>query len=189
MNRLFKYFSVFGVLLVFAAYFFRLFEVNGYVKAIKNHFKNPNKFGMPIFKGKSIYLADITELATDHKRELAFETKNDLTRQRGILSEGLRDYVARHIKLPIDKYIDTIVTQVMQEHTIVAIGKMGNSNSDLRKFIFEDGRVVLVEIRYPNQTNPRIDSLYNFLQDMSYIDSEGQLTDIAYNYIENYGKE
>lgn len=34
MNRLFKYFSVFGILLVFAAYFFRLFEVNGYVKAI-----------------------------------------------------------------------------------------------------------------------------------------------------------
>ena len=34
MNRLFKYFSVFGVLLVFAAYFFRLFEVNGYVKAV-----------------------------------------------------------------------------------------------------------------------------------------------------------
>lgn len=34
MNRLFKYFSIFGILLVFAAYFFRLFEVNGYVKAI-----------------------------------------------------------------------------------------------------------------------------------------------------------
>lgn len=33
-RRLIKYFSVFGVLLVFAAYFFRLFEVNGYVKAI-----------------------------------------------------------------------------------------------------------------------------------------------------------
>ena len=34
MNRLFKYFSIFGILLVFAAYFFRLFEVNGFVKAI-----------------------------------------------------------------------------------------------------------------------------------------------------------
>lgn len=34
MNRLFKYFSIFGILLVFAAYFFRLFEVNSYVKAI-----------------------------------------------------------------------------------------------------------------------------------------------------------
>ena len=34
MNKLFKYFSIFGILLVFAAYFFRLFEVNGFVKAI-----------------------------------------------------------------------------------------------------------------------------------------------------------
>ena len=34
MSRLFKYFSIFGILLVFAAYFFRLFEVNGFVKAI-----------------------------------------------------------------------------------------------------------------------------------------------------------
>ena len=34
MNKLFKYFSIFGILLVFSAYFFRLFEVNGYVKAI-----------------------------------------------------------------------------------------------------------------------------------------------------------
>lgn len=34
MNRLFKYFSIFGILLVFAAYFFRLFEVNGFVRYI-----------------------------------------------------------------------------------------------------------------------------------------------------------
>ena len=140
---------------------------------------------------RSIKLLLRLQIEYDQKRKdiLAFETKNDLTKQRGILSDGLTNYVACHIKLPIDKYIDTLVTQVMQEHTIVAIGKMRNSNSDLRKFIFEDGRVVLVEIRYPNQTNPRIASLYNFLQDMSYIDSEGQLTDIAFNYIENYGKE
>jgi hypothetical protein len=45
----------------------------------------------------------------------------------------------------------------------------------------------LVEIRYPTATSPRIGSLYNFLQDLSYIDSDGQLTDIAYNYIQNYG--
>jgi hypothetical protein len=127
----------------------------------------------------------------EQKKEkiLDFENKYKLIIQRGILSEGLKFYVVRYLEQPLDKYIKAIITQVMQEHTIVAIGKMGNSNSDLRKFIFEDGRVVLVEIRYPNQTNPRIDSLYNFLQDMSYIDSEGQLTDIAYNYIENYGKE
>jgi len=140
---------------------------------------------------QSIKLLLRLQIEYDQKRKeiLTFETKNNLTRQRGIFSEGLNNYVARHIKLPLNKYIETIVTQIMQEHTIVAIGKMGNSNSDLRKFIFEDGRVVLVEIRYPNETNPRTSSLYNFLQDMGYLDTKGQLTDIAYNYIVNYGKE
>ena len=120
---------------------------------------------------------------------LAFQNENDLTRQRGILSEGLKSYVLLHSKLPVDKYIVSIVHQIMQEHTIIAIGKMGNTDTDLRKFIFEDGRAVLVEIRYPTATSPRIDSLYNFLQDLSYIDSDGQLTDIAYNYIQNYGND
>ena len=119
---------------------------------------------------------------------MKFQNENDLTRQRGILSEGLKSYVLLHSNLPVDKYIETIVHQIMQEHTIIAIGKMGNKDTDLRKFIFEDGRVVLVEIRYPTVTSPRIYSLYNFLQDLSYIDSEG-LTDIAYNYIQNYGND
>ena len=35
----------------------------------------------------------------------------------------------------------------------------------------------------------RKDTLYNFLQDLSYINSEGQLTYIAYNYIQNYGND
>lgn len=120
---------------------------------------------------------------------LDFQNENDLTRQRGILSEGLKSYVLLHSKLPVDKYIEAIVHQIMQEHTIIAIGKMGNNDNDLRKFIFEDGRAILIEIRYPVATSPRIYSLYNFLQDLSYIDSDGQLTDIAYNYIQNYGSD
>ena len=66
---------------------------------------------------------------------------------------------------------------------------MGNNDKDLRKFVFEDGKVVLVEIRYPTETSPRVNSLYNFLVDLNYIDSEGNLTDIANNYIRNYGND
>lgn len=117
---------------------------------------------------------------------LDFENRNDL-HQHGILSKGLNSYIAIHSSLPIDKYIETIVYQVMQEHTIIAIGKMGNSDKDLRKFVFEDGKVVLVEIRYPTETTPRVNSLYNFLVDLKYIGSDGNLTDIAYNFIRSYG--
>lgn len=153
---------------------------------------------------KFIYVKDYTQAAVqslklllrlqneyelNKENILAFQNENDLTRQHGILSEGLKSYVLLHSKLPVDMYIVTIVRQIMQEHTIIAIGKMGNTDTDLRKFIFEDGRVVLVEIRYPTATSPRIDSLYSFLQDLSYIDSDGQLTDIAYHYIQNYGND
>ncbi len=151
-----------------------------------------------------IYLKDYTQAAVqslclllrlqneyelNKENILAFQNENDLTRQRGILSEGLESYVLHHSNLPVDKYIVSIVHQIMQEHTIIAIGKMGNTDSDLRKFIFEDGKVVLVEIRFPSPTNPRIRSLYNFLKDLSYIGSDGQLTDIAYNYIQKYGND
>ena len=120
---------------------------------------------------------------------LAFQNENYLTHLNGILSKGLENYVSRHSTLSVAKYIETIVHKIMQEHTIVAIRKMGSTDTDLRKFIFEDGRVVLVERRYPTATSPRIDSLYNFLQDLSYINSNGQLTDIAYNFIQNYGND
>ena len=139
-------------------------------------------------KSLTLLLRLQNEYELNKEKILKFQNENDLTRQRGILSEGLKSYVLLHSNLPVDKYIETIVHQIMQEHTIIAIGKMGNKDTDLRKFIFEDGRVVLVEIRYPTVTSPRIYSLYNFLQDLSYIDSEG-LTDIAYYYIQNYGND
>lgn len=118
---------------------------------------------------------------------LAFETKYGLVYQNGILSSCIHRYVGKHTHLSIEKYIATIVRQIMNEHTIVAIGKMGGGNADLRKFIFEEGRIALVEIRYPNQTNPRIESLYNFLIDMNYIEN-GTITTLAKEFISNYGK-
>ncbi len=150
---------------------------------------NSKAYAEASYKAIKLLLRLFIELEENKDSIRSFEDSYDLTRQRGIFSEGLKAYVACHLELSIPEYIKAIVLQVMLEHTIVAIGKMGNSNNDLRKFILENGRTVLVEIRYPTSTTPRIDSLFNFLQDLSYIDKDGQLTQIAYNFIENYGKE
>lgn len=130
-----------------------------------------------------------TEFEKNTKAIEDFEVKNDLKRQRGILSEGLRSYVEPYLSLSISSFIESLIVQIMQEHTMVAIAKMGKNNSDLRKFILEDGRIVLVEQRYPVETSPRINSLYNFLQDMGYLNQENEATEIAKQFIENYGKE
>ena len=118
-----------------------------------------------------------------------FEVNHDLVRQRGIFSEGLKAYVEKHLFLDLKGYIAALVRQVMNEHTVVAIAKMGANNVDLRKFILEDGCVILVEIRYPNQTNPRIESLHNFLVDLKYLSEDDKLTDIAHEFIASYGQE
>lgn len=121
----------------------------------------------------------------NHKEEVAsFEGRNDLERQRGIFSQCLKAYVAHHLKLNPKAYIDALLRQVMNEHTYVAIGKMGASNVDLRKFILEDGCAVLVEIRYPNETSPRISSMFNFLEDLKYLDATNGVAD---DFIKNYG--
>lgn len=130
-----------------------------------------------------------TEFKKNSKKIEEFEGNNDLKRQRGILSEGLRSYVERYLSFSISGFIESLTVQIMQEHTVVAIAKMGKNNSDLRKFILEDGRIVLIEQRYPVETSPRIDSLFNFLQDMGYLDKDNALTEIAKQFIENYGKE
>ena len=130
-----------------------------------------------------------TEFENNSKEIEEFEGNNDLKRQRGILSEGLRSYVERYLSFSISGFIESLIVQIMQEHTVVAIAKMGKNNSDLRKFILEDGRIILVEQRYPVETSPRINSLFNFLQDMGYLDEDNTLTEIASQFIENYGKE
>ena len=118
-----------------------------------------------------------------------FERKHDLSNQRGVISNGLKSYVGNHLNKDIPQYIEALVLQIMQEHTIIALKKMGNSNVDLRKFLLENGHVVLVERRYPNETSPRLNSLYNFLQDLHYIDSNNQLTDIAKKYLSHHGEK
>lgn len=112
-----------------------------------------------------------TEFERNVNRIEEFENQHDLKRQRGILSEGVLFYVKRYLSCSIPEFIKTLIVQIMQEHTVIAIAKMGKSNSDLRKFILEDGRVVLIEQRYPIETSPRVKSLFNFLQDMGYFDN------------------
>ncbi len=130
-----------------------------------------------------------TEFENNANTIEVFESENNLKHQRGIFSVGIKSYVKRYLNLPVSIFIKTLIRQIMEEHTIVAIAKMGTNNSDLRKFILEDGRLVLVEQRYPVETSPRISALFSLLQDMGYINNENKPTQIAKYFIENYGKE
>ena len=154
---------------------------------LKTQIKN-NQYNHALVSALS--LVDLIYIIYSDNRELfiKFEADNDLARQRGILSTGLEDYVEKHKHQDVRERIETIFRQVLNEHYIVALNRMGNSDYDLRKFLIEDGCTILVEIRYPNLTNPRINSLHNYLKDLYYINDRDELTEIGQNFINNYGK-
>ena len=119
-----------------------------------------------------------------------FEKNNYLFKQRGIFGKSIeKDYVGCYLDYNLENFLIVLLSDIMNQHTFVAIRKTGNNNADLRKFINEDGRVYLIEMRYPSETTPRINSLFNFLQDLKYIGRDNQLTDLAKDFIENYGQE
>ena len=46
-----------------------------------------------------------------------------------------------------------------------------------------------MEMRYTNETNPRIESLHNFLVDLGYLKNDNTTTPIAKKFLSEYGKE
>ena len=98
-----------------------------------------------------------------------FEDDNDLKRQRGILTEALKEYVSNHLNDTIEQTVRSLIHQVMNDHTIAAYEKMGRSGDNLCKFMVEDGCIVHIETMYPNLTNPRTQSLYDILVDLGFI--------------------
>ena len=164
------------------------FNINDQWLKVKQDIKD-REYTLSVVHALPLLLRLYNEYKCNEQAFIDFEVNHDLVRQRGIFSEGLKAYVEKHLCLDLRGYIAALVRQVMNEHTVVAIAKMGSNNVDLRKFILEEGCVILVEIRYPNQTNPRIESLHNFLVDMKYLTEEDELTDIAHKFIASYGQE
>ena len=163
-------------------------EIEWQLSEVKRLVKGQDYAKSVIESLKLFWLLD-QEFQQNQTAMMDFEQKYDLVRQRGILSEGLKDYVERYVSLPIRTYLEKVLRQVMNEHTFVAIKKMGNSYLDLRKFILENGCAILVEMRYPNETNPRIESLHNFLVDLGYLKIDNTTTPIAKKFLSEYGKE
>lgn len=118
-----------------------------------------------------------------------FEKKFDLINQVGYISDIVNRYVASIASDDFNEYATRLVQNIMQDHTSAAYRKMGKNTSDLRKFMIDDGRVFLVEVREPQFTNPRVGSLYYFLVDMSYIDKDGKLADVANQFMSDYERD
>ena len=66
---------------------------------------------------------------------------------------------------------------IINDHIATAYRKMGNGESNLVKFVIEDGMIGHIQTMDPRFTNPRLRTLQNFLTDLGFINNSGQITD------------
>jgi hypothetical protein len=60
---------------------------------------------------------------------------------------------------------------------------MGNGESNLLKFMIEDGLIFHIQTMTPRHTSPRLRALENFLKDLSLITKERKITEIGANFL------
>ena len=117
-----------------------------------------------------------------------FERDYGINQQFGYLTGFIKRYVEINLNYKVSTFVRNVVRLVMADHTTSACRKMGRGQSDLRKFLLEDGKVVLVEIWKPQFTNPRTDSLVAFLEDLTYV-KDGVIKEIGEKFIDEYEKQ
>ena len=110
---------------------------------------------------------------------LAFETKYKITDQKGRVSENIKNYVQNNLEIRFDNYIKESIQMVLNDHINTAFRKMGNGESNLLKFIIEEGIISHIQTMNPRHTSPRLRTITNFMQDLSMIDKDKNLTELG----------
>lgn len=91
--------------------------------------------------------------------------------RRGSILDFHHQYQRDSSKLLIDKLMETIQS-VLNDHQMIAFKKMGNSDGQVHKFIVEHNHLYPTGQIAPGFTSPRLNSVKEFLRDLSLLDRE-----------------
>lgn len=123
-------------------------------------------------------LFEIYNLAREFRGRIKdFENKYYLVFQKGHISEYLERYFDNNMELSLIDFNMLLIKTIINDHIATAYRKMGNGESNLVKFVIEDGMIGHIQTMDPRFTNPRLRTLKNFLRDLGFISDSGQITD------------
>jgi hypothetical protein len=105
-----------------------------------------------------------------------FEKQYKVVYQKGKLSENIYNYVEKVLDDNYLNFIGNAVKKIMNDHVTTAYRKMGNGESNLLKFLIEDGIISHIQTMEPRHTSPRLKAIINFLQDLSLVGKDHKIT-------------
>lgn len=106
----------------------------------------------------------------------SFEKKYGVYHQKGRVSENFSLYIENKINFDFRNFVMDAVKMIINNHINSAYRKMGNGESNLLKFMIEDGIIYHIQTMPPTHTSPRLRALENFVTDLSLVTKERTLT-------------
>jgi hypothetical protein len=155
-------------------------EINILEKLTKSELNNIEASSLSIKLLFHVYIS-----ISDNIEEMkSFENLYGLNNQKGVVTEHMKVFIDDLISYNYSSYLAKVVKIIINDHISTAYRKMGNGESNLLKFIIEDGVIGHIQTMQPKFTNPRTRTLHNFLSDLSYINENG-LTEKGNNFLES----
>lgn len=96
---------------------------------------------------------------------------------------GLKDFshkLDQSISYVLEKFV---IKNVINRHLEIAYRKMGSGIKNTLKFSYEDNYIKHVETIIPVWTTPRIYAMYNFFEDLGYVNKENKISKIGKSLI------
>lgn len=119
----------------------------------------------------------IYNLNENRKEEIEeFEKKYKVWGKKGRISENLNNYIQQSLGITYKIFVEESIKKILNDHINTAYRKMGNGESNLLKFIIEDGIISHIQTMIPRHTSPRLRTISNFMRDLSFVDKENNLT-------------
>ncbi len=146
------------------------------IQILENEVKSTANIDVAIARAfKLMYM--IYQLNNDRIVEIIeFEKKYKISWQKGRVSENLNLYIENSLNAPFSSFVEETIKRILNDHVNTAYRKMGNGESNLLKFIIEDGIISHVQTMDPRHTSPRLRTISNFLKDLKLVDTNNNLT-------------
>jgi hypothetical protein len=128
----------------------------------------------------------IYNLNENRKDEIEeFEKKYKVWGKKGRISENLNNYIQQSLGMTYKLFVEESIKKILNDHINTAYRKMGNGESNLLKFIIEDGIISHIQTMIPRHTSPRLRTISNFMRDLSFVDNENNLTNHGATLLES----
>ena len=147
-------------------------ELNHLESLTKSTHDSKQAMGFALLTFIQIYM----HAESKRKKIVAFENLYYLHNQKGIVSEFIKIFIDDLLGIQYHQCIERIIKIIINDHISTAYRKMGNGESNLLKFVIEDGIIGHIQTMFPKYTNPRIKTLHNILGDLGFINSKGEIT-------------